>query len=330
MKFKLFPLVFLISLFLTTPYFGCAQFCVGIHDIKKQQSQGYLGVEIQDVTKKLKEKKNLTLDKGAYIKKIIKHGPADEAGILKGDVVVKYDDRAIEDSQDLTDAVRRTRPKTLVKIEIVREGERKIIPVVIGKLKGPKAFSFKYRFDRPGWFFPPKFPKLPHKFHFQILAEGKTYGLKIQNLTKQLGKYFGIPDGKGVLVSEVKENSDAEKAGFKAGDVIIKINDHPIHNVDDVVDELYENEEEIQFEIIRDGKQMKLILKIEDEGNDEEESDDMWFHLIPNDIYMKSFDLFQKDFELDELKDQLLTFNRRILNYIEIINKDIDYTIIDI
>jgi predicted metalloprotease with PDZ domain len=327
MKFKLFPLVFLISLFLTAPNFGCAQYCIRTYDLKKQRQLGYLGVEIQDVNKKLKENKNLTVDKGVYIKKVIKHSPADEAGLLKGDVVVKYDDRVIEDSQDLTDAVRKTKPKTEVKIEIVREGESKIIPVVIGKLKNAKAFRFRYG---PGWFISPKIPKIPHKFNIQIFTEGRTYGLRLQNLTKQLGKYFGSPDGKGVLVSEVEENSVAEKAGFKAGDVIVRINDHPIHNVDDVVDELYENEEEAPCEIIRDGKPMKLILKIESDDNDEDESDDMSIYMIPNDSYMKSFDFLKKDFDSEELKEQLLDLRNRIQNYIEKINKNIDYPIIDV
>jgi len=96
------------------------------------------------------------------------------------------------------------------------------------------------------------------------------------------------------------------------------------------VDELYENEEEVPCEIIRDGKQMKLILKIESDDNDEDESDDMSIYMIPNDSYMKSFDFLKKDFDSEELKEQMLDLRNRIQNYIEKINKKLDFPIIDV
>lgn len=269
---KKFYILTLTLLFIAFPDQGCGQFRVRAYNIEKKGLQGYLGVEVQDVNKKLKEKRNLNVDQGAYIIKVIDNSPADNAGLLKGDVIVRYNDKVIEDSQDLTKAVRKTKPKTEVKIEIIREGEKKVIPVRIGKVK--KALAFNYDFEEPELFIEPNIPKLSKKFDIQIFTENKMYGLKLQTLTKQLGKYFGSPNGKGVLVSEVEEGSEAEKAGFMAGDVIIKINGNLVRDVQEFTDELSEVEsEKAEFEIIRNGKSMKLSMQIENEDEDDDLED---------------------------------------------------------
>ena len=58
-------------------------------------------------------------------------------------------------------------------------------------------------------------------------------GLMVENITAQLGDFFGVKDGKGVLVRSVEKGSRGEKAGFRAGDVVIKVNDQPVHDTSD-------------------------------------------------------------------------------------------------
>jgi predicted metalloprotease with PDZ domain len=97
--------------------------------------------------------------------------------------------------------------------------------------------------------------------------------MELQDLNKQLGEYFNAPDGKGVLVTEVETGSSAEKAGFKAGDVITKVGSQSVREMDDIWDEVeeYEEGQSVDVEILRKGSRQSLQLTIE-------ESDyDMWF-----------------------------------------------------
>ncbi|MDI6768024.1 MAG: PDZ domain-containing protein [Bacteroidota bacterium] len=162
-----------------------------------------------------------------------------------------------------------------MKVEINRKGEKKIVEVVVGKVKTPKTLAFSYGLDEPDWTMKPKIPKLPEKFNVRIFTEREICGLKFQPLTKQLGEYFGTPNGKGVLIAEVEKGSDAEKAGFKAGDVITKVDNNSIVDVDELHQEISDVEsKEIPFEIIRNGKSMKISMKIEEEENEEDEEED--------------------------------------------------------
>ena len=83
-------------------------------------------------------------------------------------------------------------------------------------------------------------------------------GLGLMELNPQLGKYFEAPEGKGVLVESVKEGSAAEKAGFRAGDVILKIGDKNVEKIRDVHKQLskYEEGDKANFEILRKGTRM--------------------------------------------------------------------------
>lgn len=330
MKSIFIALVVLIFFLGITPNYGCGQIEKKIIKVEKKGKQGYLGVEVRDVTKKIKEKKNLSVDRGAYVQSVVEDSPAEEAGILKGDVIVKFGDEGVDDGEELTDAVRATKPKTKVKVEINRKGEKKNIEVVVGKVKTPEALAFSYGFDEPNWIVKKKIPKLSERFNVRIFTESEIYGLQLHPLTKQLGKYFGSPDGKGILISEVEEGSGAEKAGFKAGDVIIKINDQPVRKMDDLREELSEYEgKEVPFEIIRNGKAMKLSMKIENENEDqdEEDEDDDWSGIIAPDKHlmnMYELDMLPQRLELDCLRDRLLDLRQDIEQNARIIKKTID------
>jgi serine protease Do len=58
-------------------------------------------------------------------------------------------------------------------------------------------------------------------------------GLMVENITPQLGDFFGVKGGKGVLVRSVEKGSRGEKAGFRAGDVVVKVNNQPVHDTSD-------------------------------------------------------------------------------------------------
>jgi len=253
---------------------------------------GYLGVSIQEVDKKLIKKEDLKVESGAYVADVVEDSPADEAGIKEGDVIIGFNGKRIDDPDDLTSAVRKVKPKTEVKVELMRKGEKMALTAVIGKMKNPlNAFAWMdgktLRLENNL-----KAMTLPKIYtRMRVSMANEASGLKVESLTKQLGEYFGAPGGKGVLVSSVKNGSDAEKAGFKAGDVIVKMNNRTIDDVDEFRDEFSEGEdEEISFVVVRNGKSVDLKMKVEEEDVDEDinidiDEDDDWsgFYFTPPD-----------------------------------------------
>lgn len=85
-------------------------------------------------------------------------------------------------------------------------------------------------------------------------------GVQIQDLSDQLSDYFKVKNGNGVLVSEVVESSPAAKAGLKAGDIILKVDDEDIENAGDLTTTIrsYKPESKVSISVIRDGKKKKL------------------------------------------------------------------------
>lgn len=281
----IFYVVIPIILLGILPATGCGQTGLKSGIVIKDKKRGYLGVEVRDVDKKLMEKKDLKIDYGAYVDKVVEDSPAEEAGIEKGDVIIEINGKRVDDAEDLTVAVRKIKPKTEVNVNIVRKGEKKSIPVVIGKLKSLDNF---YTFGFNDKILPLdkdiKKLKIPRIYsNVRISTKVNLNGLQVEPMTKQLGEYFGAPDGKGVLVTDVKKGSNADKAGFKAGDVIVKVDKYKIEDIDDFNDQISDLEDgEVSVEIIRGGKTVtiKLDFDVEEDTEDDEDSDWSFYHEI--------------------------------------------------
>jgi S1-C subfamily serine protease len=256
----------LAALLITIVSVGCGQSRSRTYVVGNNSRQGWLGVEVQDVSRRIREKKHVDADAGAYVTKVIEESPAEESGIHEGDVIVNLDGITIEDSDDLTRAVRHIKPKTEVKLDVVRGKDRKTLTVTIGRTPAPRAYSFRFNDGEMA----PSIPRIPFRLH--MFSSQTMYGMEVQSLTKQLGEYFEVPKGRGVLVTEVKEASGAEKAGFKAGDIITKVNESAIRDVDELRQELSDNDDKsVQCEVFRKGKALTLTLQA---GEDDEDDDD--------------------------------------------------------
>ncbi len=294
---------------------GCGQSMSRSYAFSSSGKQGWLGVEVQDVTYSLKERKDLTVDEGAYVGSVTEESPAEQAGIEKGDVIVKFDGKTIDDSNDLIKVVRRTKPKTEVKIDLVRKAERKTVSATLSRAPALQAYSFNFNGDNL------KIPRTP--FHMHMFSSDDLYGLQVQSLTKQLGEYFDAPNGKGVLVAEVKKGSDAEKSGFKAGDVITKVNGSTVRNIDDLREELSDNrDKENSFEVVRKGKPISLSMKLTDENEDEDEDDDDYSGVlaIPQPHHMGTLHLDMPrvdDLHMHHLKEDLRKMREQLKEQIQ-------------
>ncbi|WP_456381705.1 DegQ family serine endoprotease [Hydrogenimonas sp.] len=168
---------------------------------------GYLGVSISDLDPKLR---NIYKNKsGAIVLDVEENTPAKKAGLKRGDLIVEVDGKPIKDASDLKNAIGAVPPGKKVKITFERNGKLVDIEVTLAKFPDDK---FKLQGDR-----------------------GVVEGLTLQNLTPQIRNQLGIPDDiEGVIVSEVKQDSEADKAGFMPGDIIIQIEETMIKSVEDV------------------------------------------------------------------------------------------------
>jgi len=127
----------------------------------------------------------------------------------------------------------------------------------------------------------PLVPEMDVPISVVVVHSSARSGLMVENLTPQLGNYFGAKDGQGVLVRSVEKGSRAEKAGFRAGDVIVKVNGESIHDSGDFTHALRsQGQKDVSVGVIRDRKEQTITLSMPEhksqyleEGFDEPEVD---------------------------------------------------------
>lgn len=271
MKFRGIMITLIVVAFGMMSAVSCARQRTSAMSFSNNSKRGWLGVEVQDVSKKLKEKKHLTVDDGAYVSNVVEDSPAEEAGIRDGDVIVRLDEKTIDDSNDLTKTVQRIKPRTDVKVEIVRGGDKKTLTAKIGRSSTPQAFSFGF-----GDMDTPHVPRTPGHLFYQ----DQTSGLELESLSKQLADYFEVPDRQGLLIASVDKGSSAESAGFKAGDVLTRLDGERIRDIDDFHEAIRENDgKEVKCDVIRKGKPVTVTWKIEADADEDEDDDDMSYNM---------------------------------------------------
>jgi membrane-associated protease RseP (regulator of RpoE activity) len=208
-----------------------------------------LGVWVSKVDQETLDKYNLT--GGAEIQKVFEGTEAERIGLKKGDIIVNFAGQEIKDPDQLKELIGDMEEEGEVQIEIVREGKRESFQA---KLKPTEIddFSFDdFHFEFDGADIPP-IPEINIP-HFQ--GKGGFLGVKAKDISDQLKDYFEVEYG--ALIEKVIEESPAEKAGLKAGDVIIQINDREIKDYEDLIRTLnyYNPDEKVKVKYSRKGKE---------------------------------------------------------------------------
>jgi serine protease Do len=218
------------------------------------EKHGWLGVAIQDVTPRLAREKELHVKSGALVNDVTEESPADKAGIREDDVIVEFNGKSVEESDDLQSAVRSALPGDKARVTFYRGQEKKSLEVTLGK--APRR-NFAFSFHGPGNIRVPRIPRI-HMFR----SEGML-GLTLSDLNRQLGEYFGAPNGRGVLVQEVERKSAGEKAGFRAGDVIFKAGKEDVESTGDISEALdgVKKGDKVEFGILRKGEQKTITVE---------------------------------------------------------------------
>jgi serine protease Do len=194
-----------------------------IHDVVAQLqahgrvARGYLGVEIQSVTPEMASSLGNKAMKGAIVASVTPGGPAAQAGIVAGDIVVAVNNKPVEDSRDLTRRVAGLPAGGNATFTVVRNGETKNLTAKIGSKKDTQVASNN-----------------PHQ-NDHAPATAEAMGLGLAAVTPETRRAYNLGDNiNGVVVTKVDPNSDAADKGLEPGDVLVSVANRPVRSPQDV------------------------------------------------------------------------------------------------
>ena len=196
-------------------------------------ARGWLGVSIQEIDSGLAEKLGLDRPMGALINRVFNDTPAAEFGLQKGDVIVAINGETIKNVNHLRAAVAMYKPMTTVLISILRDGQKQDISVTLSE----RSAQVRHAKDSEA--------------HADLWK-----GLSVQNLTSDLAEKLGHTADEGVLIAGVAPGSAAAKAGLHKGDLILEVENQPIHSIAEFKAALEKVEEEA-----------KILLLVKHEGH---------------------------------------------------------------
>ena len=174
-------------------------------------SRGYLGIMIQEVTPDLAKAFNLPSAQGALVGDVTADSPGAKAGLQKGDVITTLNGQPISDYSDLRLRVSQSAPGTVVKMDILRNGQKQQITATLGEV-------------------PEKAQTAENKEEGQAQ---EMEGVQVENLTPEVAQQLNLPAGtRGVVITNVDPNSTAAESGLTRGDIIQEVNRKPVNNVE--------------------------------------------------------------------------------------------------
>ena len=186
------------------------------------RSGSYLGIGGIDIDEERAKALNLKEARGVEIKSVDANSPAAKAGLKDGDVVLDYNGQAVAGIEQFARLVRETPAGREVRLSVWRGGAMQTITATIATRPG--ALSIHGDGDSYSFTMPPMPPMPPIDLPTANMTwRSSTLGVETESLTPQLAEFFGVKEG--VLVRAVTKNSAAEKAGIKAGDIIVKVDD---------------------------------------------------------------------------------------------------------
>ena len=208
-----------VAIFTTSGGYQGVGFAVPINNAKKiiakliegkKITYGWFGVTVQDLTDELAKYFGLPDKNGALVVSVLENGPALKAGIKESDIIKQFDNKPINNTRELLNAVGKAEVGRKVKIEVLRDKKMITLEVEIGAR--------------------------PEKLEEEAQAKespSQWRGLQVEDLTPDTASRLGIEEKKGVVVVDVVADSSADEANIVAGDVILEINKQPVRNISD-------------------------------------------------------------------------------------------------
>lgn len=201
--------------------------------------RGYLGAVIQDLNKDLAASFGFKGTQGVLIGDVVEGGPADNADLRSGDIVLEINGRPLKDANHLRHTVAAITPGEQARLKVFRNGKEITVKVEIGRLQAAAQVA------RGG-------------------AVNSELGMTVRNLTPELAARFGLKaDVRGALVASVSPDGSAAAAGIRPGDLVVSINSHAVENAADFrrVMKDVDPSEGIRMQLMRDGVRRFVFLK---------------------------------------------------------------------
>ncbi len=174
---------------------------------KGSVTRGWLGIGIQQMTPALEKSFGLNGKEGALVADVFKGGPAEKAGIERGDVITQFDAKKVVESKDLSRIVAATPVGKMVEVKLMRDGKAIERTVKVGEME--------------------------KKTESAQLPSHKSLGITVQALTPEIARDLGLKRETGVVVTSVEPGSSAADAGIQTGDVIQEVNRKSVKDVED-------------------------------------------------------------------------------------------------
>jgi flagellar biosynthesis GTPase FlhF len=262
-----------------------------------ESTGAYLGIDIADVTPERLSALKLKDEHGVEVTIVDQDAPAGKAGIREHDVILTMNGTTVESGAQLRRMIRETPPGRVVTLGISRDGLPMTIKVQLAdrRKSGSKWSSNKdIHIEMPPM---PPMPDFDVPVSVVVVHSSMRSGLAVENITPQLGDFFGVKGGKGVLVRSVERGSRAEKAGFRAGDIIVKVNDQVVADTSDFSHAIRSKANgPLGVVIIRDKKEQTLSLPLPERRDS-------------GDLFQETYDLPDMDaettFDLSQVQNEM-------------------------
>ncbi len=206
-------------------------------------TRGYLGVSIQTITAELAEALNVGSREGVLVADVTAGSPADKGGIERGDIIVSFAGKKVNDSHDLPAMVAATPVNEKATVTVLRDGKQHDLRVNIAKL--PSESTKLAESAQP--------------------AKG-TWGLQLHDLTPEIGQQFRLQAEQGVVVVGVQPDSPAQEAGIQQGDVIVEVNRHAVNSVDQLKENIGKSTNQDRLLLLVQRQNGKFYVPLEQQG----------------------------------------------------------------
>lgn len=219
-----------------------------------------LGVLLSEVTTEQARELKLSGEYGAVVKEVEENSAAAKAGLAANDVILEFDGERVRSVAQLRRLIHDTPSGRTVTVKISRAGQPRMLNVKLEAVTSeqePRDLLL-HGFEVPEIRVP--------SFNYEFFGGGPRLGISADELTPQLAKYFGVAQGKGVLVREVTAGSAAEKGGLRAGDCIVRVDSEAVESITDMHRALGRSTEQkqlVSLTIVRDRHERTLSVQLE-------------------------------------------------------------------
>jgi serine protease Do len=235
-------------------------------------SRSFLGVGVAEINSDRAKALKLKEERGVEITRVEDDSPAAKAGLKVGDVVLEYNGQRLEGTEQFVRMVRETPEGRQARLLVSRDGSTQTLTATIAARKGTAVFGEPFELEQLRGN-ADKIKGQMEKLRLQVRTvpdvprpnmswQSGMLGIEAESVSSQLAEFFGVKDG--VLVRSVSKNSAAEKAGLKAGDVIIKIDETKVTAPREITRAIRDLKSRTTFPItlVRSHKEMTLSVTV--------------------------------------------------------------------